>query len=136
MNFVFDRVGERNLCLLYQIKHLMLVFVEEWRNAYKHLIQQNTQGPNVNCVIMTFGTKHFWSNVFRSSAKTGSLLIFGDFSSKTKVCQLQIAITIEKHIFWLQVSINDILVMQMPQSNSYLSNHEFSLLFREPSKFH
>ncbi len=50
-----------NLAVLNEVVHLMLVLIVERWDAYEHLINQNTEGPPIEGVVMTRSIDHFGS---------------------------------------------------------------------------
>ena len=49
--------------------HQMLVLVEEGWDADQHFVEEDAEGPPVNCVIVTFAGEHFGRKIFSSAAE-------------------------------------------------------------------
>lgn len=65
------------LMVLYFVINLLICFSREGSKPDQHLIYHNTDRPPVHSLIVTFSTKHFWSDVIRGSYCTvGQLSIF------------------------------------------------------------
>jgi hypothetical protein len=63
-----------NWGMLDQVIHLMLVLVVERRDPDYHFIDQNTQCPPINCVVMARAHYHLRRQVFGRSTKWVRLL--------------------------------------------------------------
>ena len=79
----------------------------------QHLIEQYSQTPNVNFLIMIFLEHNFRSHVLTSSTETFSHLIFLKVLSPAKVTQLDIEVLIKKNILWLEIPVHDALRMKI-----------------------
>lgn len=73
---MFNRVRERNVTLFDEEVHSMFVAMEERRNAYNHLIDENTESPPIDSVIVTVADNHFRSKILSSTAEGVSKLAF------------------------------------------------------------
>lgn len=56
-------VWEVYLALFNEVIHLVLVFVEEWRNTYDHLVNKDAKCPPINRVIVSISDQHFWRKI-------------------------------------------------------------------------
>lgn len=130
---LFDWVG--HVRVSDRTVHKMLIFVEEWRDTDKHFIKQNSQSPPIHCVIVALSGQHLGGQVLCRATKRPGNLVFVDLGGETEICQQQVAIAIEQDIFWLEVPVNDILLMEMAECDGHLSNHKLSLVVAEASDF-
>jgi hypothetical protein len=87
------------------------VVIIEGVNSYKHFVEKDTESPPVDGFRMTFVKNNFGREVLRGSAEGVSLSI--DDLSKTEVSQLQITVCINQNVFRFQVSIHNILSVQV-----------------------
>ena len=79
---------------------------------------------------MLAGIKHLRADVFRAAAErlvqiiqTLSLL------AKTEVCQLDVPSEVNKDVFWLQISIRNVVIVQVLNRQDDLSYYHFCILF-------
>jgi hypothetical protein len=86
------------------------------RPTNHHLIEQDATGPNVQRVIVAALLQHFWGQVVHSTAERKPSLDWLcslDPHTPTKVCYFEDIIRIDKQILWLQITVNDVLRMQI-----------------------
>jgi hypothetical protein len=76
-----------------------------------HFKNENTKGPPIYRLTVTFIKKNFWGNVLGSSAKGISSIKY-DFS-ESKISKFEIPIIIDEEIFRLKVSIDNIHAMHI-----------------------
>lgn len=50
---------------------------------------------------------------------------------QTEVCDLQVSLKVEQYVFWLEVSVNDFILMQMPNRFHHLRRIKASTSLRE-----
>ena len=70
--------------------------------------------------------------VLSRSTKRLSLLVLIQVLSQPEISQLYISVLLHQHILGFQISMHNLIGVQIPQSNQYLRGDEFGLLFREP----
>ena len=121
-----------NWGMLNQVVHLMLVWVVEWGNSNQHLINQDAQCPPIKGSIMSWPNNHLWRQVLRRPTERVWLFCFWFYNlGQTKVSKHDVAILIEQDILRLQVSVEDVWLVQVAKSQCNLSSIELSLLFTE-----
>ena len=127
-------VREVNSLLLNQLEHLVVVLLTsvERREANDHLVCQDTEGPPIDREGVTALYKNLWCEVVRRTAERICLLIPLDDLRKTEVSEANIAVFVHENVFWFEITIDDILAVQMTQSHSNLDCVETRSLFREP----
>ena len=100
-----DRFG------LDELVHLVVIGVPsiEWRETDDHLVRQNTEGPPVDRERMTLLGQYFRRQVlWRSTERIGLLILLKDLG-QPEVGQADVAIFTHENVFWLQISIDDLL---------------------------
>lgn len=68
-------------------------FAFKRRIAMKHLVEQYSQGPNINSVVISRLEQHFWSHILISPTK-GTSFIFDILHAPSKIAYLNILIRI------------------------------------------
>jgi len=90
------------------VKRLSVLGEEGWQ-ADEHLVDDRSEGPPVGGFSVTSTLQNFWRKVFSRSTKTFSVLMTLDtLLRKTKVSQLDVAITSHQDVLWLQVAIEHV----------------------------
>ena len=84
---------------------------------------------------MTSAGKHFWRKILGSSTERHGQFSVINFGGETEISQKEVTIFVEQDIFWLQISVHNLLLVEMSKSNCDLGNHEPGLLFWETSNF-
>lgn len=119
-------VRERDfICILCQILRRF-----ERNFCHEHGPKGNTSGPNVNRLTKVALFEHdFRSHVDGCAAFVRQLFVrvaqlFGD----SKVNQFDGSVTIEQDIFWLDVSVNDVVLVQVLNALHDLFKNELCLL--------
>lgn len=93
---------------------LIPVFTVKGRQTNKHLVDDGAKGPPICCFAMSLTLQYFGTQVFCSAAKTfGVFLSRNVFLRQSKVSQLDIAITADKHVLGLKISIKDVFAMEV-----------------------
>jgi hypothetical protein len=59
----------------------------------------------------------------------GKVIIFNIFTGKTKISQFNMTSRIKEDIFWLEVSVDNILLMNIFNGKNKFSNKESSFFF-------
>jgi len=82
--------------------------------AAQHLEDQNTQGPPVDGFVVALGCDNFWRKVIRGTAKSpGDVL---DFLREAEIGNLQMTVSVEQQVLWLQIAIYDVARVQVVKS--------------------
>ena len=98
-----------------QVVHFLVIVaasVERWESN-NHLICQYSESPPVDgeAVAPLFedlGCQVFWS----TTERVGLLILLKNFS-ETKISEAYITVLAHEDIFWLQISVNDFLTVQV-----------------------
>jgi len=133
VNVMLFRDWVSHVGLLDQEVHPVFVLVEERRDPHKHFVKQDSQSPPVNSVVMPFVVKHFWREVLSSSTEAHCKFILVNLCSQAEVGEQQVAIGVEQDVLGLQVSVDDLLFMEVAESDGNLGDHKASLFFWEAS---
>ncbi len=98
------------------------VVVIEGVDTSNHLIGQNAQGPPVDWLSVSLIQKHFRRQILGRSAQcvSSGLTVL----SKAEICQLQVAVLVDENVLWLQISVDDVLRMQILKHKCYLRRIE------------
>jgi hypothetical protein len=99
----------------------------KWRFAMQHFVEKNAKRPDVNCVIVVRVGYNFRSHILVGAAESLSFLV-DVFCTPAEVTKLNIIIAIEKDIFWLNVAVEDIVVVEELDSFTSLDEELASLL--------
>lgn len=99
---VFERGSGKN-CLAF----FLVVPSSERRFPLHHFIEQNTQTPDIEFVVSTLRFNHFRCHVFNCATKC--FFQIAHFSRPAKITDLDISFVIEQEIFWLYISVNNLL---------------------------
>mmetsp|Transcript_105990 Transcript_105990/g.199617 ORF Transcript_105990/g.199617 Transcript_105990/m.199617 type:complete len:265 (+) Transcript_105990:208-1002(+) len=92
------------------------ILITEWRLANDHLIDKDTQGPPINWLSVTLVQQNLGSNVLRRAAKrVGPCARLNDLR-KPEVCELGVAILAHENVLRLQVTMNDVLAVDVCES--------------------
>ena len=85
---------------------------------------------------MPFHVQNLWSQIFCRSTERISLisLTLKEFG-ESKICKTNIAVSIHKHIFWLQIPMDDILLVKVAESEDNLRSNELDSWFLESFLF-
>lgn len=90
----------------------------KWCPTTQHFINQNTEWPPINSLIVTFIEQNFWSYVVRSTTNC-KCSIFHYFG-KSKITQFNITNFRNQNIFRFQIPISYLIRMQIIQCKNYL----------------
>ena len=127
------RVGEIDWLRLDELVHLRVVAVArvEWRETHNHLVGENAECPPVHRERVSLFDKDFRRQVVWCAAKRESLLAALQNFSKTEVRQTNVPILVHKNVFRLQVTVDDLLVVEVSKRQSNLNRVEFSAFLVE-----
>ena len=126
-------IGEVDGLFLNQLEHLVVVLLTsvERREAYDHLVSKDSESPPIDREGVTALNKNLWCKIIGSTAERICLLISLDDLRKTEVSKAYIAVFIHENVFRFEITIDDILAVQMTQSHGNLNCVETRSLFRE-----
>lgn len=46
------------------------IVIKKWRKTGQHFVDQNTERPPVNCLIVSFALNYFWRQIFWCAAQS------------------------------------------------------------------
>lgn len=123
---------EHGLCLD-QLVHFIVVWLPrvERRKANNHLIGKDPKGPPVHRECMANLFQDFWRKVLRCAAERVRLLILLEDLGEAEIGQADISIFAHENVFRLQISINDLLLVEMPESQGDCERIELRTLLRK-----
>lgn len=126
-------IWEVHWLALNKFVHLVVVRLTriEWWEADNHLISENTKSPPIYLEGMTLFFKNLRGKIFRCTTERVSLLVLLKNLCKSKICQTNESIFLHQDIFWLQVSIDNLLIMKMTEGESYAQTIKLGSLLRE-----
>jgi hypothetical protein len=97
------------LALLNLVKHLLFGFTLEWRLTKEHDVGDNAEGPQVDLGSVSFPLHDLGRHVERGSQVLGETWPFRvKTSCKSKVSYFYLKTFLDKNIFGLDVSVNNI----------------------------
>lgn len=128
-------MGGRELVLARgdSIEQFLVVLVVEWREATQHDVQDYTYAPVVYFLAVSSTVYDFWGYVAWSSTSSGGQLIRTHESRETKVRDLDnggLLLSFVKKVLWLKISVNDAIIMAVPDCINNRLNCVSSLFFR------
>ena len=93
----------------------------EWIDTADHFIEEHAETPPIDGEAVTVGFDHLGSEVLRRSTEGIGLPIYRllDFA-EAEVSQLEVPLGVKKDIFWLQVTVDDAIGVEMLQSKHHL----------------
>ena len=110
LHWVWELHGE----FFYQLIHRLLVRVVKRRKANNHLVDQNADGPPVDCVVVPLVLDDLWSQVFRRPSEGACEIAVCHLFGKSEICEVQVTVFAHQNVFRLDVSVDDLLVVQVP----------------------
>ena len=82
-----------------------------------HFISEHAQTPPVDSEAVTRGLDHFWCQIFGCSAESVSHTILCLLHlAEAEICQFEMALRVEENILWLQVTIDDSVLVEVSES--------------------
>lgn len=110
-------VWEEHWLRFNQLIHFIVVWLTrvEWWEPNDHLIGQDTKGPPVHRERVSNLLQDLWRQVLRCTTKRVSLLILLQNLREPEVCQANVSIFSHQYIFWLQIPINNFLLVEMSE---------------------
>lgn len=106
------------------LEHLFAILLVVRWVATKHLIQKCTQTPPVNTLVMPNALNDLRRQILRRAAKRlgfVTLLRIDPLFRETEIRDFQISLIVKQNIFWFQIAIDNIVLMQTPNSLDHLS---------------
>ena len=80
---------------------------------------------------MAFFDENFGRQIVRRAAETVRLLSFVENFSQAEVSQGNVSIFVHENVFWLQISVDNFLVVQMADSQGDLKGVKLGAIFVE-----
>lgn len=82
---------------------------------------------------MTFAKNNFWGKILRSSTEGKGLILPSQIDlGETKISDADVAVSVEEHILWLQISVKHASRVQVAQRFNELCSINPDPLLREP----
>lgn len=107
------------------IHHLLSILLVVRRPPTQHLIDEGAQTPPVCCLPVADSLDNLWGEVLRRSAvrvgASPSLVRLQALLGQAEIGDFHVALVVEKHVFRLQVSVNDAVLVQTAKSFHQLS---------------
>ena len=104
--------------------YFIRINVIEWRIACEHFENENTKSPPINSLVMSTAHYDLWCYVLRGTTQREAPVC--DLLGKSKVCDLQVSITSNQKILWLQVSVSYALRVHVLECKQNLCSVEKS----------
>ena len=102
------------------IHHLLSILLVVRRSPTQHLIDKGAQTPPVCRLAVTNSLDNLWGEVLGRSAvrvsASPSLVRLQALLGQTEIGDLHVALVVEKHVFGLQVSVNDAVLVETAKS--------------------
>jgi hypothetical protein len=131
---VFDWVWEEYLAALYVVVHFGVVSASSVKRskAHDHLVDEDAKRPPVNCICVSFIIQHLRGKILRRAAKRGCQLVRPQLFRHSKISHAYIAILLHQDVLRLQISIQNLFGMQMPQRHRHLSSIKPCSILKNP----
>ena len=125
-----DVIGEGELFIDYCVFNLLLVSGIKRRQACHQLVKQCSKCVKINTVTVPTLQDHFWRHVLSTAAKTVSHFSGIKASlGKAKICNFDMSIMIDKQILRFEVSVDDVLLVDVHESVQNFNEVESSMFF-------
>ena len=113
---------------------LFTVFIVERRQTNQHFIDNSTERPPVSRLAVALPLKDFRTQVFCGAAQTICVLSsLNVFFAEAEICESNVAVRANQHVLWLQISVENILVVEMLERQQNVSSIEASsVLLKSP----
>jgi hypothetical protein len=106
----FERVGHD---VVIDLLHIVSVDLDEGVLSGQQLIEDSPERPKVSTVGVALVDEDFRGHVLRCSDEAkGPALIFAHLFASAHVHQLQVAVPADHDIFWLEISVDDGLLVK------------------------
>lgn len=104
--------------------------------ANEELVRQDTQTPEINLLVVVVvratGLDHFWGQVVEGTAH-GVATVVGGVDAPAEIGNLDLAVDAHEDVLGLDVTVNDVLAVQVAQRRSHLGNVLRRLPLGEPA---
>lgn len=108
----------------------------EGRIEVAHFVEEHSQRPDIHFFTLLRPEIDLWSHVLESP--TESRMNLRKLSNRAEVSQLGLALSVDEDVFWLDVAMDHLVLMQKPEALHYfieqsekLGVAEFSEVFEE-----
>ena len=98
------------------------IVIVERVDASEHLVRQDSEGPPVDGLTVTFVQQHFGSEVLGRTAQSISARLA--VLSEAEIGQLEVAFLVDKDIFWLKITVDDVERVEILEHQSDLGRIE------------
>ena len=88
--------------------------------AVNEFVQQDTKGPDVECVVVRLVHYHFWRHVLEGAAVGVSWLLHISLDTPTKVADFDDISLLDENILWLDVSVDEPLLVHVVDATADL----------------
>ena len=98
------------------VKQLLFVAIDEHKRRLtsEHLIYDAADAPPVDSESVSLSINDLWCKILWSSTEGQCIIVaFDIFFRKSEICQLCIPILVYKDIFGFQISINNLVLVQV-----------------------
>lgn len=115
--------SEYKISFLLSKNSLFTIHILKWSLSMQHLIEQHSQTPNINFLILNLLLYYFRRQILKCSTSCNPSVMTTIWSTETKVTKLSIEICIKQNILWLNVSMHISLSMnELNRRNDLLKN--------------
>lgn len=126
----FLRPADR--CTLNQLVHLVLVRVVKGRDSNDHLVDEDTQCPPVECLVVSRADNHFGCEILGCSAERIRLFrVFLHNLGQAKVGQHDVPVVIYQNVLRLEVSVDNVGLVEVTDCEGDLCGVELCLFLRK-----
>ena len=114
----FDLLGQNMVANLFPVFATIGTFAEH------ALVSNDTHGEVIDSDTVVLATHHFWCHV--AGRSRGIFCILGvPQSSNTQISHTKITLLVEHKVFWLNVSMQDCILVQVLQAQKHARDKEF-----------
>lgn len=115
------------------LKQFLAVLRVKRRKTREHFKQHCSETPPIDSTTMSLTVENLWSEIFRRSAKAirSATAATDAFLGQAKIGQADVALGIQQHVFWLEVSVDDVKAMNITNGQDNLSSIKTSSCFVE-----
>jgi hypothetical protein len=117
-----------------ELVHLQVVIAAsvEGREADDHFVGQDAESPPVDGEAVTLLIEDLGSQVLGSAAEGVGLGVVLEDLGEAEVSETDVAVFVHEDVLWLQVSVDDVLLVQMPDGQSHLGRVELGSVLVKP----
>ena len=117
-----EALREWNLLLKGHLENLIGVFVHEGWSAQEQLVHKNAKRVPINGMPMSLVQNHLWWDILRSPTESVRAHPGLQPLNKSEISQFDEPILLKQNIFGLQVTVNQILAMDVLKNQYDLSS--------------